>query len=151
MLFVLASIGLPGLNGFAGEFLILLGAFRERELYGILAAAGVVLGAVYMLVMARRIFFGPVAGASRTVRDLTRREVVTLVPLAILVIVLGVKPVIFTRLAEPAVAGLLAEMQVRTAQLDGIDRRQLGFADPALAGASVPSPSGKGTLPIGAP
>ncbi len=140
MIFVLASIGLPGLNGFAGEFLILLGAFRERSLWGILAALGVVLGAVYMLVMVRRVFFGPVSGASRTARDLTPREVVALVPLALLVVVLGVKPAIFTRLTEPAVAGLLAEMQVRTAELDQFDLRDRGSAAPALASAGVPEP-----------
>ena len=118
MIFVLASIGLPGSNGFAGEFLILLGSFRSSPLLGVLGALGVVLGAVYMLVMVRRVMFGPVAGASLKVRDLGPREIAALVPLALLVIALGVKPVAFTRPLEPTVAGLLAEMEVRTAVLN---------------------------------
>jgi len=121
MIFVLASIGLPGSNGFAGEFLILLGAFIESPLYGVLGAAGVVLGAVYMLVMVRKVFFGPVAGASLRVRDLEAREIAALVPLALLVIALGVKPAAFTRPLEPTVAGLLTEMSERTALLDAHD------------------------------
>jgi len=75
MVFVLASIGLPSTNGFAGEFLILFGAFRDRPLYGILGATGVVLGAVYMLVMVRQVLWGEVAGAARGLADLSKREI----------------------------------------------------------------------------
>jgi NADH:ubiquinone oxidoreductase subunit 4 (subunit M) len=71
-----------------------------------------------MLVMVRRVMFGPVAGASLKVRDLGAREIAALVPLALLVIALGVKPVAFTRPLEPTVTALLAEMEVRTAALN---------------------------------
>jgi NADH-quinone oxidoreductase subunit M len=121
MVFVLASIGLPGTNGFAGEFLILLGTFVSRPLFGVLGALGVVLGAVYMLVMWRRVMFGPVAGLSLKVRDIGRREIAALVPLALLVVALGVKPGWFSRPLEPAVKALLTEMEVRTALLDAHD------------------------------
>jgi len=118
MIFVLASIGLPGSNGFAGEFLILLGAFRSSPILGILGALGVVPGAVYLLVMVRRLMFGAPAGASLKVRDLGAREIAALVPLALLVIVLGMKPTLFTRPLEPTVTALLAEMDERTAALN---------------------------------
>jgi NADH-quinone oxidoreductase subunit M len=129
MIFVLASIGLPGSNGFAGEFLILLGAFTDRPLYGVLGALGVVLGATYLLVMVRRVFFGPVAGRSLAVRDLGAREIAALVPLALLVVALGIWPSAFTRPLEPAVAGLLTEMSERTAVLDAHDGIQRMAAD----------------------
>jgi NADH-quinone oxidoreductase subunit M len=118
MVFVLASIGLPSTNGFAGEFLILFGAFRDRPLYGILGATGVVLGAVYMLTMVRKVVWGEVVGAAREVADLNRREVVSLVPLLVLVFAIGFKPHFFTRPAEAAVERLLLEMSARRVELD---------------------------------
>ncbi len=118
VVFVLASIGLPGTNGFAGEFLILFGAFKDRPLYGILGATGVVLGAVYMLLMVRKVIFGEVAGAARHVSDLRLREIVSLVPLLLFVFAIGVKPHFFTRPAEAAVDRLLLEMSARHALLD---------------------------------
>ena len=70
----LSSIGLPGTNGFVGEFLILLGAFRAHPLAGGLATLGVVLGAVYMLTMYKHVIFGPVTKEeNRTPRRTSRR------------------------------------------------------------------------------
>jgi NADH-quinone oxidoreductase subunit M len=109
--FTLASIGLPGLNGFWSEFLTILGAFTSEHLgigYGVFAALGVILGAVYMLHMAARIIFGPLKfpgdghdtthhahGESQphgATGDLNPREIGILVPLAIACVVLGVFP-----------------------------------------------------------
>ncbi len=118
MVFVLASIGLPSTNGFAGEFLILFGVFKDRALYGILGATGVVLGAGYMLWMVRRVFFGEVGGAARDIADLKAREIVSLLPLLLLVFAIGVKPHFFTRPAEAAVDRLLLDMSAREAALD---------------------------------
>ena len=132
LVFVLGSIGLPGTNGFAGEFLILLGAFKDRAIYGVLAASGVVLGAVYLLVMVRRVVFGEVAGAARGLRDLGRREVLALLPLLVIVFAIGVKPRVFTAPAEPAVAALLEQMGERRAALDRHDALR---HDGLLAGA----------------
>jgi NADH-quinone oxidoreductase subunit M len=132
MVFVLASIGLPGTNGFAGEFLILLGAFRDKTIYGVLAATGVVLGAIYMLYMVRRVIFGEVAGVAHELRDIGKREILTLVPLVLLVFLIGIKPQIFTRSAEPAVAVLLEEMSERSAELDRYDESRAARAVDAL-------------------
>ncbi len=110
VLFMLSSIGLPGLNGFASEFLTILGAFTSPHLgipFGSLAALGVILGAVYMLHMTARVIWGPLKvpavraatphGAhDRGPGDIGRREIAILVPLALAVIVLGVKPGLVT-------------------------------------------------------
>ena len=75
MIVTLSSIALPGTNGFVGEFLILLGAFRANMVYGILATTGVVLGAVYMLWMFQRVMFGEMTKEeNRKLKDLGKRE-----------------------------------------------------------------------------
>ena len=89
----LASIGLPSLCGFIGEFLVLFGTFQVSPVKAAFAATGVVFGAVYMLWMYRRVFFGPItADANRNVADLSLRELVVILPLLIGMIVLGVRP-----------------------------------------------------------
>ena len=89
----LASIGLPGLNGFVGEFLILLGAFQVKPTLVAVAVTGVILSAVYLLWMIERVFFGPVQHEeNKTLKDLGWREVAVLVPLCIAMLAIGVYP-----------------------------------------------------------
>ncbi|MBI5359132.1 MAG: NADH-quinone oxidoreductase subunit M [Planctomycetes bacterium] len=96
MIVTLSSIGLPGTNGFIGEFLILLGAFEARNIYGILAASGVVLGAAYMLWLYQRIFFGKITNPKNEhLEDVNKREMAYLLPLLILIFVMGLMPNIF--------------------------------------------------------
>lgn len=93
LLFSLASIGLPGLNGFVGEALILLGAAKYNIWLAIIAASGVVIAAVYMLWMYQRVMFGPVTNAMvRGLKDLNLREIAILAPLAFVTIWMGVYP-----------------------------------------------------------
>ena len=105
MIATLASIGLPGLNGFIGEFFILLGSFNS-ELYGnvtfaVLAATGVILAAVYMLWMYQRVMFGQLdKDENRNMIDLNAREISLLVPLVIFMIWIGIRPVDFTVYSE---------------------------------------------------
>jgi NADH-quinone oxidoreductase subunit M len=88
-----SSIGLPGLNGFVGEFLILLGAFQETPVWAALAAAGVVLGAIYMLWMLRRVVFGPLARPeNQRLDDMNLREICMLAPIVALIFFMGVYP-----------------------------------------------------------
>ncbi|MBA4683386.1 MAG: NADH-quinone oxidoreductase subunit M [Planctomycetes bacterium] len=102
---VLSSIGLPGLNGFVGEFLILFGAFRADAVWGILAASGVVLGALYMLKMTKMFLFGPlVHDANRNVPDLQTREILYLSPFVIMMVWLGLYPSTFTKLVQPTLS-----------------------------------------------
>ena len=91
--FSMASVGLPGLNGFVGEVLAMVGAARVNIWYGIIAAAGVIIAAIYMLWMVQRVLFGPlVKDMVKRLNDLSLREVVVLVPLAFWTVFLGVYP-----------------------------------------------------------
>ena len=121
LLFTMASIGLPGMNGFVGEFLILLGMFQrawvdapgplgpQLIVIAVLAVSGVVLGAWYMLWMVQRVFFGPLKEGHLTqaeaekVRDLAPREVLALTPLVVFIIWIGVYPKLFLQPIAPAV------------------------------------------------
>ena len=113
ILFVLSSIGLPGLNGFVSEFTVLFAAFNSPHVlgpwYGALGATGILLGAIYMLYATGKILFGPVKEPPGTPDlstglppDLNAREVTILVPLAIMVVVLGVWPRLITNTLDPA-------------------------------------------------
>lgn len=93
MVIALSSIGLPGLNGFVGEFLILLGTFRENWVYAVFASSGVILAAVYMLWMYQRVFLGEVEREeNRNLSDLSGREIVMILPLIIMALWMGVAP-----------------------------------------------------------
>jgi NADH-quinone oxidoreductase subunit M len=110
----LSSIGLPGLNGFVGEFLILVGAFRVQRLSAVLATAGIVFAAVYMLWMYQRVAFGAVRHEeNRRLRDLDARELLTLVPILLLIVWIGVYPKPFTSMTEASVAGLLGVVKAK--------------------------------------
>ena len=96
MIVTLSSIGLPGTNGFVGEFLILLGAFRSKTAYGVAAATGVILGAAYMLWMFQRVMFGEIKNPENMkLKDLNTREIATMVPMVILIFVMGIYPKLF--------------------------------------------------------
>jgi NADH-quinone oxidoreductase subunit M len=112
MIITFSSIGLPGLNGFVGELLVLLGAFESAPVYAVLAALGVVLGAVYMLWMYRRVFFGPITHEeNRTLKDLDGREVAILASITVLVVWIGVYPAPFLTLTNRSVEGLIAHVE----------------------------------------
>ena len=99
-----SSIGLPGLNGFIGEFLILLGSFSATPRWTAVAASGVVLGAIYMLWMVRRVIFGPLTNPeNQNLQDLSGRELVILAPMIFLIVFMGVYPQPFLSRMQPAV------------------------------------------------
>ncbi len=108
MIATLASIGLPLLNGFVGEFLILLGAFEFNWIYAALGATGIILGAIYMLWAYQRVFFGPLNNAANKVlKDINLREIIVVLPLAIMMFVMGIYPKPFLDRIEPSVESLL--------------------------------------------
>jgi NADH-quinone oxidoreductase subunit M len=115
----LSSMGLPGLNGFVGEFAILLGAWDAGQsgalrsvLFAGFAAVGVILAAVYMLFMFQKMFLGPVdKEENRTLRDLNWREIATLVPLLVFIFWIGLYPKPFFMLMSASVDQLVRAVQ----------------------------------------
>ena len=110
LLVTLASVGLPGTNGFVGEFLILIGAYRgafdptNAPYYTAVAATGVILSAVYMLWMFQRVNYGPLTNPkNRGLRDLSAREWLVIAPICTMAIVMGVVPGLFLTPMEPAI------------------------------------------------
>ncbi|MBU0639053.1 MAG: NADH-quinone oxidoreductase subunit M [Planctomycetes bacterium] len=149
--FVLASIGLPGLNGFISEFTVLFAAYNSDVLgpwYGALGATGILLGAVYLLYMTGRVLFGPVKEPQGTPdlsaglkRDLTPREITILVPLAILVVLLGVYPRIITDTLDPALeAQILRRVEESVAVQQNADNLNWIQADAFSSAAEAPLP-----------
>ena len=119
LLVALSSIGLPPLNGFVHEFLILVGSFQANVWWGVLAATGVILGAIYMLWMFQRVFFGEVTNEKNAgLKDLTLREGLVFIPLLVMIVWMGVYSKPFTERMEPSITKFVEEMQtVRQAML----------------------------------
>jgi NADH-quinone oxidoreductase subunit M len=104
LLVTLSSIALPGMNGFVGEFLILIGAFKWHPRLTAVAATGVILSAVYMLWMFQRVNYGELTNPkNHGMRDLTPREWALMIPTVAMAIVMGVFPGIFMRPMEPSI------------------------------------------------
>jgi NADH-quinone oxidoreductase subunit M len=101
--FTLSSIGLPLTNGFVGEFLILLGSFHYNKIYAVIAVTGVILGAIYMLSLYRRVAFGALdEQANGEIADLSTREKLIFAPLIALVFIIGIYPQPILRTTHPA-------------------------------------------------
>jgi len=107
MVFTLSSIGLPGTNGFIGEFLIILGGFTANKLIGVLAATGIIIGAGYMLWLYQRLFFMEAREKVAGLPDMDMREIIILIPLVIFVFWIGVYPNLFLDFMHPSVQHLL--------------------------------------------
>ena len=111
----LASVGLPGLNGFIGEFKVLIGSYLGLPIHAIVATLGVVLAAIYLLWSYERIFTGPIANAKNSyLADLNLREIGILVPVAALVLFLGLYPRPALDRIEPAVEAILERIESQT-------------------------------------
>jgi NADH-quinone oxidoreductase subunit M len=112
MIVTLSSIGLPGLNGFVGEFLILLGAFKTNMLYATVAATGVIFAACYMLWMFQRVMFGEVTNEkNKELKDLSCREIAIFVPLLLFIVWIGVYPNTFLSKTKATTENFLALME----------------------------------------
>jgi NADH-quinone oxidoreductase subunit M len=113
LLVALSSLGLPGLNGFVGEFFILLGTFEANRLAAILGTGGVVGAALYLLWAYQRTFHGPITNDSnRVLKDLTTRERLVLAPLVVLIVAMGVWPRPFFDRIEPSVRDVVERVGV---------------------------------------
>ena len=157
LIVTLSSIGLPGTNGFVGEFLVLLGAFRTQPWWAAVAAVGVILSAVYMLWMFQRVMFGPVTHAeNQGLSDLSLRERLVFAPLLILIFWMGVAPQPFIDRIEPALGRTLSLMQGRAAmhaQMAGTSMPEALMPSiqvvplPSSPAPAAPAPGPSGTPP----
>jgi NADH-quinone oxidoreductase subunit M len=139
MIVMLSSVGLPGLNGFVGEFLILLGAFTSPFLasraYAVIAASGVILAAVYLLWSYQRVFFGTVTREeNRSLKDLSVREWVVLVPVVVFIVWIGFAPGTF--LDKSAASAKAVVRHVENARRGIPMRTELLTAPPAARSAA---------------
>jgi len=117
MLFMLASIGLPGTSGFVGEFLVLIGAFKANTWVAAFAATGLILGAAYMLYLYRRVVFGKLEKPHlQDILDLSLREKLVFAPLIILVLWMGIYPSSFLKPIDKSVANLVTNYQAAIAR-----------------------------------
>ena len=108
LIVTLSSIGLPGTNGFVGEFLILLGTFKSNITYAVIGTAGIVLAAIYMLWMVQRVFFGEVKNdLNKKLIDIGWREKIITAALVVMVFWIGIYPQTFLRKIEPSVKHLI--------------------------------------------
>ncbi len=116
MLFMLASVGLPGTSGFIGELLVLVGAFRADTWVAALIATGMILGAAYMLYLYRRVIFGPLVRPElKSILDLDRREILVFAPLIVVVLWMGIWPMSFLGPIEASVTNLIDNYQAALA------------------------------------
>jgi NADH-quinone oxidoreductase subunit M len=135
MVVMLSSVGLPGLNGFVGEFLILLGSFGVHRGATIVAVSGVILGAVYLLWMYQRVMFGPLENpANRMLKDLSVREILVFVPILVMLVVMGMYPRPFLRRMEPSVNAYLARLEQKMAAADTGAQLAVVSAEPEIGG-----------------
>tara|TARA_R110002072_G_scaffold53841_8_gene141748 strand:+ start:3783 stop:5297 length:1515 start_codon:yes stop_codon:yes gene_type:complete len=110
MVFMLASVGLPGTSGFVGEFLILVGAFQANTWVAALATTGIILGAAYMLYLYRRVIFGKLKKEDlKSILDLNVREIAIFVPLIIVTIWMGIWPAPFLEVMDASIANLIEQ------------------------------------------
>src|SRR5208337_4063757 len=116
IVFTLASIGLPGTNGFIGEFLIILGGFATSKVMGTFAATGIIIGAAYMLWLYQRVFFLDINPKIQGCKDIDLREILTLVPLIFLVFWIGVCPNTFLSFMDVSVQHLIARVNTPVPQ-----------------------------------
>jgi NADH-quinone oxidoreductase subunit M len=112
MVFTMASVGLPGLSGFVGELLVLVGAFKANTWVATLAATGMILGAAYALWLYRRVVFGTITrDAVRAMADMNMREVAVFAPLVLVTVWMGIYPSSFLDIMDASVGKLVADYQ----------------------------------------
>jgi NADH-quinone oxidoreductase subunit M len=121
MIFMMASIGLPGTSGFIGEFLILIGAFKVNTWVAAFATSGLILGAAYMLYLYRRIIFGVLTKENlKTISDVNAREIAIFTPLLLTVIIMGIYPSLFLDVMHVSVENLVERYQSALASAESI-------------------------------
>lgn len=118
LIITLSSLGLPGTNGFVGEFLILAGSFQRAPVFTILATVGIIFAAAYLLWMFLRVMFGPITNQkNNSLVDLNGREIGILIPIILMIFWIGIYPSTFLKKTEATAAALIANVQKARAEL----------------------------------
>jgi NADH-quinone oxidoreductase subunit M len=110
MIMTMSSIGLPGLNGFIGEFAILQGAFQARPWWAVVATSGIILGAAYMLWLYQRVMFGKLDDINKTMKDLSAREIAYFAPLVVAAFWIGLRPSPIMDVLQKPIEKLVAQV-----------------------------------------
>ena len=157
LIITFSSVAVPGTNGFVGEFLVLLGSFKSNLpiWISVLAATAVVLGAAYMLWMVQRVFFGPLThGENKGLKDMNLREWVTVLPLVVLVVVMGLAPQPLLDVIAPStrhyVDRALYGSDAQNQDTRKVQMRVRDLPPPTLAAAAAPLPT-LDPNPVGSP
>ncbi len=125
----LSSLGLPGTNGFVGEFLILVGSFKDQPVYTILAAVGIIFAATYLLWMYKRMMFGPLTkDENKALIDLDGREITVMIPIIVMIFWIGIYPSTFLNKTEATVVDLVAKVKKAQAEVQ-MEQKSNFFAD----------------------
>jgi NADH-quinone oxidoreductase subunit M len=137
----MSSIGVPGTNGFVGEFMIVMGTFVSTALGGMsklqggLAAFGVILAAVYMLSVVQKMFFGPLTNPkNKRLKDLSTREIIAVVPMIALIFVIGWFPSIFTSRMGPAVETVIDRFTAHRSAFQEMKDKSFAVLSPRRGG-----------------
>ncbi len=135
---MLASMGMPGLNGFVGELLILIGTFKVSQFYGIIGILGILVGAAYLLWLFQRVMLGELTNPKNAnLKDLSVREIMVLVPLCILMFWIGIYPKPFLKTIEPSIKNIISIMNEGRPLAKDIQRRETKIVLNKLATSSV--------------
>lgn len=118
-LFVLGSLGLPGLGGFVGEFLVLVGAFQYAKVFAVIASVGIVLGAAYLLWMYQRTMFQKANEKWLSLKDLSVREIATVAPLVVMAVWIGLYPHTFLNMLHAPAQNIMTQVQPYLAEHGG--------------------------------
>jgi NADH-quinone oxidoreductase subunit M len=140
LIVVLSSVGLPGLNGFVGEYLILVGAFAVRPIHAVIAASAVIVAAVYLLWMVQRVYFGEVTNPkNKALHDLSWREMAVLAPLLVFMVWGGVYPKTFLGKTEASANHFVQTVQARMQAAAGAAPPVAQAAPPAAPRDALPA------------
>jgi NADH-quinone oxidoreductase subunit M len=144
MIMTMSSIGLPGLNGFIGEFAILQGAFQAFPWAAVVATSGIILGAAYMLWMYQRVMFGPLNEVNAKMPDLNARELAYFAPLVVAAFWIGLYPKPFMDILHKPVEKLVQQIDPKFFEAQRLDEAQKAAARTGQAGMAAPGAAAHG-------